>query len=113
MRRVATQVRSNLPQLIALGILILAMGSASKRAIVPMALGILRFVWPFLLIWFIYRLIRGRVERAVKQFQEQMLAGLQNQGAGHHHGRGSTANSGQVLDLCPKCGVLQQANHRC
>ncbi len=111
MRRVGTMLRSNLPQLIALGILILAMGSASKRAIVPMALGILRFIWPFVVIWLIYRLIKGRVERAVKKFQEQMLAGLQNQGAGP--GRASPAGTGQVLDLCPKCGALQQSDHRC
>jgi hypothetical protein len=111
MRRIGAQFTSNLPQIIALVILVLAMGSASKRAILPMALSVFRFVWPFLAIWIVFRLIKGRVERAVKQFQEQIMAGLQNQGTAQ--GRGPAAGAGQVLDLCPKCGALQQANHRC
>jgi hypothetical protein len=109
--RVLSFIRSHILQVVALGVLVLAMGAASKRAVIPMFVAIFRFVWPFLLLWLLYRLVKGRLSRAMKQFQEHMLANLQNQGA--TSGRVQAGKAAQVLDLCPKCGALEQANHRC
>ena len=96
-------------QWLALGILVFAMGAASKRALVSLVVPVVKVIWPFLVIWLVYRFIRGRVAGAVKKFQEQMMANIQQQ-----QGQAAGARSGgQVLDLCTKCGSLDSAGHRC
>ncbi len=111
MRRIGGHIKANFIQVLALAILVSAMFSASKKAMVPMVWGLGRFLLPIFVIWLIYRFVRARVSAAVKKFQEQMLQGMQ-QGAAAGPGPGGRS-AGQVLDLCPKCGDLQNPGHRC
>ena len=123
-------VQGNLISLIAFAILAASMLSASRGAILPMLVRFGRFIFPFVVIWLVYRLIRARVSRAVKVFQEQMFQNIQNgmnpnvrpdargaSTAGSWGGSGGAfagaKNTGEVLDLCPKCGSLQTSTHHC
>ncbi len=111
MRRIGGHIKANLSQIVALTILVCAMFSASRKAMLPMVWGLGRFLLPILVIWLIYRFVRARVSAVVKKFQEQLLRGMQ-QGAAAGPGPGGHSG-GQVLDLCPKCGDLQNPGHRC
>ena len=111
MNRIGGQIKANFIQIIALLILVSAMFSASKKAILPMVWGFGRFLLPFLIIWLVYRFVRARVSAAFKKFQEQLLQGM-HQGAATGAGPGGRS-AGQVLDLCPKCGDLQSHGHQC
>jgi hypothetical protein len=111
MRRIAVHIKANFIQILALTILVSAMFSASKKSVLPMLWGLGRFLLPVFIIWLIYRVVRARVSAAVKKFQEQMLQGMQQGAAAGHGPRGPSG--GQVLDLCPKCGDLQNPGHRC
>lgn len=110
MKKVATHVKSNFIQWTALGILVAAMFSASKGAAMPAIWALGRFVLPVVVIWLVFKLLKSKVSGAVQKFQEQMMQGMQ-QGAGQQ-ARGP-GGSGQVLDLCPKCGALQSPGHMC
>lgn len=107
MNSLLNHLRGNFSQWIALGILVLAMFTASRGAALPAIWALARFVLPLLVIWLVFRLIKARVSRAVQKFQEQMMQGMNPQG-----GR-AAGNGRQVLDLCPKCGSLMAPNHRC
>lgn len=100
-------MRGNFSQWLALGILILAMFSASRGAALPAIWALGRFVLPILLIWLVIRLVKARVALAVQKFQDQMMQGM------NPHGGGTSTGGRQVLDLCPKCGSLMAPNHRC
>jgi ABC-type nickel/cobalt efflux system permease component RcnA len=117
MTGIIRHLKTNLIQWVALGVLVAAMLSASRAAFIPILMNISRFLVPILVIWLIYRFLKGRLETAVKRFQDQMMQNFQNSGQGFPggHGAGKQAGRGgqEVLDLCPKCGVLQTATHRC
>ena len=110
MKQVVRVIRVGALQWIAIAILGASMFSASKRAVLPAIGAILRVIWPFLVVYLIWRVIKAKVSGAVQKFQEQMLQQAQGAGAG---GVGRQKNGGQVLDLCPKCGDLLGAGHRC
>jgi len=110
MKNVTAHIKTNFIQWLALGILVMAMFSASKGAALPAIWALGRFVLPVLVIWLVIKLVKSRVSGVVQKFQEQMMQGMQ-QGSGAP-GRVGGAG-GQVLDLCPKCGALQSASHKC
>lgn len=112
-------------QWIALVALVAAMFSASKSAALPAIYALLRFLWPLLLVWLIWRFFKAKVSGVVGKFQDQVMNAA---GQGNMHsvggdaaaagfGRGTKAKAsrapGEVLDLCPKCGVLLSKDHRC
>jgi hypothetical protein len=111
----------NLVQWIAVAILAGSMFSASRRAILPMLMGVARFMMPFIIIWIVYKLIKSKVNRFIRKFQEQMMQGAHNGSAPEgpagfaHMGQSRKGNGGggEVLDLCPKCGSLLSGSHRC
>ena len=108
--------KANFIQWIAIAVLVSAMFSASRAAFVPMVWGLGRFVLPILVLWLIYRFVKGRLETAVKKFQDQLMQNIQSSSQGFPGGQppGARGSRGQqVIDLCPKCGVLQTATHRC
>lgn len=109
MKKAAQILKDNIFQVIAIAILMSAMLSASKRAALPALWAIGRFIMPVLVILLIFKFIKSRVSNAVQKFQQQMMQGMQNAGAG----QGISREKGQVLDMCPKCGGLQNAGHRC
>ena len=116
MTSIIRHLKANFIQWMALGVLVAAMLSASRAAFMPMVWSLGRFVLPIFVVWLIYRFVKGRLETAVKKFQDQMMQNIQNSGQGFTGGptpgyRGTKGQ--QVLDLCPKCGVLQTASHRC
>jgi len=111
--KVVDHIRANLVQWIALGILVAAMGAASKTAMVSVIWSLGRFVLPFVVIWILYRIVRSRIEAAMKRFQEQVMQNMQNAGSGYAAGHSPRGGGQTVLDLCPKCGVLQSPGHRC
>lgn len=97
-----------LVQILALGVLVAAMFSAGKKAAVPALLAVVKFIWPFLMIWLVWRLIKGKATSAMDRFKEQMMQAVQQQ-----QGASAAQGKGEVLDLCPKCGVLLTSSHRC
>jgi hypothetical protein len=107
MDAIVRHIKGNFTQWIALSILVFAMFAASRGAALPALWALGRFVLPVLVIWLVFRLIKSRVSRAVQKFQEQMMQGMNAPGA-RTNGAGR-----QVLDLCPKCGTLMTAGHRC
>ena len=107
-------------QWVALVVLIAAMFSAGKRAALPALFAIVRFMWPFLVIWLVWRLFKSKVSRVVGKFQSQVMDAANQQGgaAGGFAGAAQRAaasrkTQGDVIDLCPKCGSLLAAGHRC
>jgi len=116
MTALARHLKANFIQWLALVVLVSAILSASRAAFMPMVYSLGRFVLPFLVVWVIYRFVKGRLETAVKKFQDQVMQNIQNSGQGFAGGPApgsSGARGQQVIDLCPKCGVLQTAAHRC
>ena len=112
MKRIGRVIRVGALQWIAIAILGASMFSASKRAVLPALIAILRVVWPFLVVYLIWRVIKAKVSGAVQKFQEQIMQQAQTAGAGP--GRvPNSKNNQQVLDLCPKCGVMLTQGHRC
>ena len=107
-------------QWIALIVLVAAMFSASKRAVLPALVAILRFAWPFFAIWLLWRFIKHKVKSAMGKFQEQVMQAAQQPGMGGSGAFGASIRNAarkgsqeNVIDLCPKCGVLLAANHEC
>ncbi|MCX6126022.1 MAG: hypothetical protein NTV34_14915 [Proteobacteria bacterium] len=111
-------------QWIALVVLIAAMFSAGKRAAMPALFAVLRFMWPFLVVWLVWRFLKGKVSSVVGKFQAQVMDAANQQGgvaggfAGGFAGAAQRAaasrkTQGDVIDLCPKCGSLLAAGHRC
>lgn len=116
MASILRHFKANLVQWIALGVLVAAMLSASRAAFMPMLWSLGRFVLPIFVVWLIYKFVKGRLETAVKKFQDQLMQNIQNSGQGFAGGQATGARGAggqQVIDLCPKCGVLQTAAHRC
>jgi hypothetical protein len=111
MQGLMNSFKRNLLQWIALVVLLLAMGSASKRALVSIFLPVFRVIWPFLVLWIGYRFVRGKIEGGIKKFQDQIMSQV-NQ-AHQARGGGAGAGGGQVLDLCSKCGALDSPQHKC
>lgn len=113
--------KGNFIQWIVIAILAGSMFSGSRRAIMPMLLSVARFLAPFVIIWFVIKLIKNKISGVFVKFQEQMTQGVQNGAStqsaagfgGMRQGRKDTQQSGQVLDLCPKCGSLLAGHHHC
>ena len=111
----------NLIQWVVIAILAGSMFSGSRRAIMPLLLGIGRFLAPFVIIWLVIRLIKNKISGVFAKFQEQMIQGVQNGTSAHstagfggmRQGRQDAQQNGQVLDLCPKCGSLLAGHHQC
>lgn len=104
-------------QWVALVILVASMFSASKRAAIPAVMGIVKFVWPLLAVWLVWRLIKAKITAKVQAFQQQVMnatsqGGINGPGAQRFRAS-SAAGAGEVLDLCPKCGTLLSPGHRC
>ena len=107
-------------QWVALVVLIAAMFSAGKRAALPALFAIVRFMWPFLVIWLVWRFLKSKVSGVVGKFQSQVMdAANQQGGAGGgfagvaQRAAASRKTQGDVIDLCPKCGSLLAVGHRC
>lgn len=111
----------NLIQWVVIAILAGSMFSGSRRAIMPLLLGIGRFLAPFVIIWLVIKLIKNKISGVFAKFQEQMIQGVQNSAStqsaagfgGMRQGRQDAQQNGQVLDLCPKCGSLLAGYHQC
>lgn len=111
-------IRGGAIQWIALAVLIAAMFSASKRAALPALLAILKFLWPLLAVWLIWRLIKAKITSSVQRFQEQVMQAAQQGGMAGNMRRPGFSGTGQpgggeVLDLCAQCGTLLTPGHRC
>ncbi len=102
-------------QFIALAVLGAAMLSAGKRAALPAIMAVFKFLWPFIVLWIIWRFIKAKVASVAAKFKEQVLeaAAQQGQAPGGFASKRAGGKGGQVLDLCPKCGVLLTAGHKC
>ena len=109
MQKIMSHLKANIVQWLALVVLLTSMGAASRSALIPVLGALGRFVLPFIVVWVIFKVIKNRLNTAVKRFQDQMLQTIQNGGAGARGGVGS----GQVLDLCPRCGSLKDGAHSC
>lgn len=103
-------------QMLAMLVLIMAMFTANKRAAAPALMAIVKFIWPLLVVWLIWRFIKSRVTAGVQKFQQQIMQAAQQNGvaSGVASGRsGSAQGVGQIIDLCPKCGTLLSSGHQC
>lgn len=109
----ARHLKANFIQWVALLVLVAAMVAASRAAFVPMALSLGRLVLPFVIVWLLYKMVRKRIESALKRFQDQVMQNIQNGPNGFAGSSSAGRGNQQVLDLCPKCGVLQSPTHRC
>jgi hypothetical protein len=109
MQKIINHLKANIVQWLALVVLLSSMGVASRAAVVPVLGALGRFVLPFIVLWIIFKVIKNRLNAAVKRFQDQMFQTIQNNGAVARGGQGS----GQVIDLCPKCGSLKDIAHSC
>lgn len=101
---------------LAITVLVVAMFSANKRAAAPAIIAIGKFLWPFLLVWIVWRFVKSRVTAGVQKFQQQIMEAAQQGGmpGGVAQGRGAAASgNGQIIDLCPSCGTLLSAGHQC
>lgn len=103
-------------QWVALAVLIAAMFSASKRAAIPAIMAVLKFMWPLLVAWLIWRFIKAKIMGSVQRFQQQVMDAAQQggmaSGAGAARFSGGS-KGGDVLDLCSKCGTLLSPGHSC
>jgi hypothetical protein len=99
-------------------LLLVAMFSASKSAALPALIKIGRFLFPFILLWFVWKFLRDRVSRTMGKLKDQILDAAQQQqharGAGVGVGLGKIGkDKSEVIDLCPQCGSLLAAGHVC
>lgn len=104
-------------QWIALTVLIVAMFSASRRAAVPAIMALLKFLWPVVVLWLLWRMIKAKITGTVQKFQQQVVdaaqqGGMSGPGASRFRNAAGPAG-GEVLDLCANCGTLLVAGHRC
>jgi uncharacterized membrane protein YgcG len=106
----ADRWKQNLPQLLAMVILVAAIFTSAKRAIFPMMIGVLRVAWPFLLVWFAWRYIKGKMTGYAAKLQQELQKAASSRSTGFAGGGGAT---GTVIDLCPKCGTLLAQGHSC
>ena len=106
-------LKSNFIQWAALFVLVASMIAASRAAFVPMLLSWGRLILPFFIVWLIYRVVRKRIETALKRFQDQVMQNIQNGPDGYAGNSPGGRGRQQVLDLCPKCGALLSPAHRC
>lgn len=113
MKTIIRHLRSNAIQWAAFAVLVASMLAASRTTFVPMAMGLGRVIMPFLIVWLIYRIVKKRVSSAVAKFQDQLMQNIQNAGPGYASQGAVGKTKSQILDLCPKCGSLDSANHRC
>jgi len=109
MQKIMSHLKANIVQWLALVVLLTSMGAASRSALIPVLGALGRFALPFIVVWVIFKVIKTRLNAAVKRFQDQMLQTIQNGGAGARGGQGA----GQILDLCPRCGSLKDVAHSC
>ena len=109
MQKITNHFKANIVQWLALVVLLSSMGAASRAAVVPVLGALGRFALPFIVVWVIFKVIKNRMNAAVKRFQDQMFQTIQNNGAVARGGQGS----GQVIDLCPTCGSLKDVSHMC
>lgn len=111
-------VRIGVIQWVAFAILLASVFSASKRAAVPAVMGIVKFLWPLLVLWLVWRLIKAKISATVQRFQRQVMdaagqGGVSGPGAHRFRATSPAAGGGEVLDLCGKCGTLLSPGHRC
>lgn len=120
MKRVGQFVKAGVMQWVALAILGFAMFSAGRRTAIPAVLAIFKVLWPFLVIWIIWRFLKAKITGVVGKFQDQVMQAAQQNGASANFARPAvsrpetaTGSGGEILDLCPKCGILLTTSHRC
>ncbi|MCX6116700.1 MAG: hypothetical protein NT027_04105 [Proteobacteria bacterium] len=108
-------IKGNLLQFLALGLLVAALFSTGKRAAMPAIFAFLKVLWPFIVIWIIWRFVKAKITGAATRFKDQIMeAAAQQQGVGRAgSSSAATANRGPVLDMCPKCGNLLKPGHTC
>lgn len=111
-------VRIGALQWVALAILVASVFSASKRAVVPALMGIVKVLWPFILVWVIWRLIKAKIGSTMQRFQQQVMdaasqGGVNATGAQRFRATGPASGGGEILDLCSQCGTLLSPGHRC
>ena len=112
-------VRIGAIQWVAFAVLLASMFSASRRAAVPAIMAIVKFLWPFIVVWLVWRLIKAKIGGAVQKFQQQVMdaagqGGMNSAGGAQRFRAASPASGGgEILDLCSNCGTLLSPGHRC
>lgn len=102
---VAGMIKSYGFQFVALGLLVMAMVVSGRAGAIQAFRGVLRFVWPILLIWFVLYWLKKKFSKKLSDFQSQIMKAAQD--------RVQNNSGAPVIDLCPKCGNVKNANHKC
>lgn len=93
---------------VAIGIILVAL--ASSKGGLAALMPLVRFAIPFLVLFLIYRFVKGKLIAAAKDMAQRAQQGGMGPGGMGADGGGQ---QGKVIDLCPKCGKYMTGNHRC
>lgn len=95
-------VMRNKFQILALGLLVGAI--LTMRGGGPALMGLVKVALPIALVWFLFTNVKSRILARMPSLQDLMAAAEQQKAA---------ASRANTIDICPKCGNVERAGHRC